>query len=401
MPIPTKTRRRIAGRKDAAREFSLPALLSQALVAYTIELDNEFERRMAHRTTDYGVSGDDKHAVWLTSFAMWANVMQYVRPAGISSGELYQRARVTKAGLRISLMGLRRWGYVAIGEGPSDDGQRRVARGWVIHPTAAGSVAQKIWQALPDEIERRWDSRFGNKICDELRSSLATVVREIDLNLPEYFPILRYGLFSDALTGRKPSSESESGRSLRTVRVESGAQPERPALYALLSKVLLAFTLDFEHESDVSLAMSANLVRVLAEGDVSVRDLPRKSGVSTEAITMALGYLEKRGFVKTVAAEVSGRSAIIGLTAKGRKAQEAVTRRLGDIEAGWRDRFGAKMIERLRSALEEVVGNGSAASPLFGAITPNPNGWRARVAGPATLPHQIMVLHRGGYPDGS
>ena len=32
----------------------LSALLSQALVAFTIEFDNEAERRMPHRTTNHG-----------------------------------------------------------------------------------------------------------------------------------------------------------------------------------------------------------------------------------------------------------------------------------------------------------------------------------------------------------
>jgi hypothetical protein len=35
----------------------LPTLLSQALVAHTIELDNEAEHRLPHRTTEQG-SGD-------------------------------------------------------------------------------------------------------------------------------------------------------------------------------------------------------------------------------------------------------------------------------------------------------------------------------------------------------
>ena len=37
--------------------LSLSALLSQALVAYTIEFDNEAEHRLPHRTTDHGASG--------------------------------------------------------------------------------------------------------------------------------------------------------------------------------------------------------------------------------------------------------------------------------------------------------------------------------------------------------
>ena len=42
----------------------LPALLSQLLVAFTIEFDNEFERQTPHRTTNHGgVPG----APWLVS----------------------------------------------------------------------------------------------------------------------------------------------------------------------------------------------------------------------------------------------------------------------------------------------------------------------------------------------
>jgi hypothetical protein len=29
------------------------------------------------------------------------------------------------------------------------------------------------------------------------------------------------------------------------------------------------------------------------------------------------------------------------------------------------------------------------------------DGWRAKVRRPTTLPHYRMVLHRGGFPDGS
>src|SRR5262249_21409068 len=39
------------------RALPLSALLSQALVAYTIEFDNEAEHRLPHRTTSHGASG--------------------------------------------------------------------------------------------------------------------------------------------------------------------------------------------------------------------------------------------------------------------------------------------------------------------------------------------------------
>ena len=37
-----------------AGRLPLSALLSQVLVAFTIECDNEFERQVPHRTSNYG-----------------------------------------------------------------------------------------------------------------------------------------------------------------------------------------------------------------------------------------------------------------------------------------------------------------------------------------------------------
>ena len=39
--------------------------------------------------------------------------------------------------------------------------------------------------------------------------------------------------------------------------------------------------------------------------------------------------------------------------------------------------------------------------PLFQALEPYPENWRASARPPRTLPYYPMVLHRGGYPDGS
>jgi hypothetical protein len=62
--------------------FELSALLSQALVAFTIELDNEFEHLMPHRTTSHGAPGTVQGAPWLVSMVMWCNCMRLLRPEG-------------------------------------------------------------------------------------------------------------------------------------------------------------------------------------------------------------------------------------------------------------------------------------------------------------------------------
>ena len=65
----------------------LSALLSQALVAFTIEFDNEFEHRTPHRTTDHGGSPSDP---WLVSMVFWQMLMRFVPADGISARE-FQR----------------------------------------------------------------------------------------------------------------------------------------------------------------------------------------------------------------------------------------------------------------------------------------------------------------------
>jgi hypothetical protein len=90
------------------------------------------------------------------------------------------------------------------------------------------------------------------------------------------------------------------------------------------------------------------------------------------------------------------------LTAEGRREQNKYRERLALIEAHWRARFGKGKIGSLRELLERLVGEPTAQrSPLFQGLEPYPEGWRAAVPKPATLPHHPMVLHRGGYPDGS
>ena len=67
----------------------------------------------------------------------------------------------------------------------------------------------------------------------------------------------------------------------------------------VLSQVLLAFTLDFERESAVSLAIAANALRVLTAGGIRIRELPYLTGVSKEALSMAAGILTRLSCAET------------------------------------------------------------------------------------------------------
>ena len=96
------------------------------------------------------------------------------------------------------------------------------------------------------------------------------------------------------------------------------------------------------------------------------------------------------------------RRQLVRLTSKSREAQKAYGERLGAIEKRWQERFGNDTVRNLRDSLNRLEGNGRARqSPLFRGLEPHPDGWRASVRKLEMLPHFPMVLHRGGYPDGS
>ena len=179
--------------------------------------------------------------------------------------------------------------------------------------------------------------------------------------------------------------------------------PPNGALSPLLSGVLVAFTVDFESDARIALPISANTLRVLDPSGTRIGDLPRLTGVSREANAMCAGWLERRGCAVTEPDSTAARGKVLRLTAKGQKAQQKYHRLLGATEESWRTRYGAAAVDDLRSALEHVVGDGTlASSPLAPGLVPYPDNWRAGVRRlPETLPHHPMVLHRGGYPDGS
>ena len=98
----------------------------------------------------------------------------------------------------------------------------------------------------------------------------------------------------------------------------------------------------------------------------------------------------------------------IRLTTAGEELRGDHGRLHARIARRWGTRFGASVVEALRAALERILDH----PELSAALTPYPDGWRASnpyadqtrtvIADPrGRLLHCPMVLHRGGWPDGS
>ena len=376
----------------------LSALLSQVLVAFTIEFDNEFEHLMPHRTTKHGPTPGSRYSPWHVSLVMWSNCMQFVGEEGVTISELQRLART-----ETNLAGMQRWGYIVVEPNPTGNRSKRPRSDSMVYPTTAGRKAQEVWRPLFDIIENRWQSRFGKGAITQLREVLRGLISQIDVELPDCLPILRPGLFS---RGRHSDDEhylrTQADYERRASARGGSGDSSLLSLSVLLSKVLLAFAIEFEHESDVSLAISADVLRVLDEQGIRVRDLPLLSGVSKEAISMAMGILQKRHLTIVEPDPSGSRFKVIRLTPTGRETQDTYHQLLGVIEERWQSRFGKDNIHNLRESLEHLVGESSTQqSPLFKGLEPYPNGWRASVRKPNILPHYPMVLHRGGFPDGS
>ncbi len=345
----------------------LPTLLSHVLVAFTIEFDNEAERQMPHRTTRHGSTAGSLHAPWLVSLAMWENCMRFIGEEGVTVRALEALARTPT-----NLNGMERWGYVLVEPNPADTRPKPPRRDWLIRATPAGRKAQEIWRPLFGVIEERWKERFGSDEIGPLRESLWNVAGQLNVELPDCLPILGYGLYS-----RGPGREQPAAAG----RKDDGGS--RLPLSTLLSRVLLAFAIEFERESDLSLAIGANVLRVLDEKGVRVRELPRLSGVSKELIKGSLGLLAKRRYL-VVEPDTTDKAAKLALlTSKGLAAKDAYRERLELIEERWLARFGKAAVRKLRESLGRLAGNPTARlDPLFRGLEPHPDGWRTSVPGP-------------------
>jgi hypothetical protein len=236
-----------------------------------------------------------------------------------------------------NLDGMRRWGYVDVAAEPEDTRAKPPRAALVVRATPKGLEAQEVWRPLAEVIEQRWEERWGTTRIAELRAALLALVSRCEFELPDCLPILGYGLWS--------------------------AGASHPA---------------FPHTDAAPVDRVSNSLPTL----------------------LARALLSKRDLVRIEPNQKGRRGKVARLTTRGTRSRSAHERLLQDVEQRWESRFGPEAVRALRGPLESLAGD-ARGSLLFAALQPHPEGWRASVPKPETLPHFPMVLHRGGYPDGS
>ena len=334
----------------------LLTLASWAWIAFVIEVDNAVEAEAAGNTG----------RVFRISLPMWANGLRLVSEDGIRVEELS-----LQAGASCNVPGLERWGWITVGE---STGARRAGYGskrgirpdTVLRPTRAGVYSRALWPETIAGVEARWESRFGTQTVAGLRTALAPLDRDLPWALPEV----------------------HSPDGFRTHAASPVAAAPDVPLVVSLGRTLTGLTIEHERDATVAVPLAANVLRVAGQ----LGDMPRRAGISKEAVAMAVNFLVRHGFAE----RQPERS--VALTAAGRAA-------LSD--------YATRVVRRddasLRTALTSLLEQRDALSACF---VPPPGCWRGEkpyraqtdrlLADPtAALPRHPMVLHRGGWPDGS
>jgi hypothetical protein len=336
---------------DPASHVPLPTLLSQLLVAFTVELDNEFERRM----------GEAGYAGARLSLVVWANLIRFLAEGPVAVGELATRSFCPQEGVKAQLGCLERWGFVTLeaanaGKPPNSRGKVRESAGkrdgWGsgrgiradgrVLPTVKGAKAIEVWPPLTGEIEERWRQRFSNDPVARLCAALHAVVEQFEVELPHSLPV---GILVPVAHDFPPrAGRTTDGRSLPV----------------LLSQALFAFANEFDREGGVSLALCANAIRVLGREPVREAELPGLTGSSPE--TSGVGWQLKPFVVIEPDPAAAGgkvgppspRRKVVRLSPRGLEAQHKYHLLVEAIELDWQDRFGKRAVGNFRKALEAI-----------------------------------------------
>ena len=149
----------------------LPTPLSQLLIAFTIEFDNELDHRL---------TAADVGRRLPISMVMWSNFLRFVGD-GITVGELPEATGIPKSRTLSTLGGLERWRYVFVTAKPTGaapksqrDGwgsARALKPEWFVRPTSVGRGRRRS----PHRCSAR--SRDGGNSGSERRRSMSSVRR--------------------------------------------------------------------------------------------------------------------------------------------------------------------------------------------------------------------------------
>ena len=320
----------------------LPILLSHALIA--------FER-------DYGDAGRDA-----PTLPVWSNVLRVFGSEAVTDRELGNRAILSNRVVRVALRELANQGWLG-----SDPARTRAFR-----MTDRGAALEAAARQRLAEVEARWRERHGQSVFESLRHSLAAVAGDLELELPWY--LTGYGPSDPSLTGgsylpAEPGPPRVPGRGTEwpVVPRDTSLSATELALSALLSKVLAAFTVDYEEEHLGPLGAACVFLAQVPDEGIPLqraRALCDVDGTGKSAP-------ERHLCVVIAPGRPRDGSRMVYLTPKARRIRDSYPTLVMDVEERWRERFGAGVLDGLRRALEALDAETLPGTPDY----PDTRAW--------------------------
>lgn len=337
--------------------LSLPAMLSTALIAFTVEADNELDRRLA------GPGGATP------SLVVWLNVMQYLPDEQVTVAELCAKSRTSMEQVRFLIGKLQHWGELSVetksasskpsaAAGPLTGGRQNISG---IKPHSVVEISERVkpaaglWPGVIDEVESRWRLRWGSTLNTALKAA-SKLADQPGVLMPDAVP---------AATGHRIRARTWGPFTRGKLEAPSTAQ-----IPVLLSRALMAAAIAYEDSNSFPLALGANTLRVIDDEGTPESQLHLLSGTAPETAASQSKFIKEIGLAEVVK-DPSRRGKLMRLTPAGKEAQEAHTKSITDVEAALDpDGKAASALRRLLSARHD----GDLA--IRAALTPPPGSRR-------------------------
>jgi DNA-binding MarR family transcriptional regulator len=135
--------------------------------------------------------------------------------------------------------------------------------------------------------------------------------------------------------------------------------------FSLILDELYNHLVETGHE-DLRPTHCLNVFRLMDCDGTRPTTLARRAGMTPQAMSELVGYLEERDYVRRVPHPTDGRGRVVVYADRGTHAAEIATTFFADLEARWGALVGTDRLQDVTSALTEILG----ASPSHGAVTP-------------------------------
>lgn len=307
----------------------LPVLLTHALTAFTHEYESVISRHGMPR------------------LEVLSNVLRVVPRRGITQKEFEQRAIVATRTARVVVRNCIELGWLELNK-DSHQGKPKLAL------TEEGASMRKIGARRTSRVESIWSQRYSTTF-DRLKSTLASIVSEFELEFPHY--VTGYGPADESLTGGAylPSEEGPPrvpgrGAEWPVVVRQADDRAKSPPLPALLSQTLTQFALDYEAERLGRLGLTTMFFQHLPDEGLSLKFARQFQPITGNGKSLHERHLN----IAIEPGRNSDGTRMVYPTQKTRLARDAYPFLLARMESQWQHRYGKSAIAELRKSLEAL-----------------------------------------------